>query len=90
MASYRKTHNPRGMNMTNEPCTHEYLASGKSGKVLICRDCGVVHLHLQNLSLRLGVEQFAEFSALISAAATNLGDDAATSHHGRPKLTLVH
>lgn len=76
--------------MTPKPCTHEYLANTKSGKVLICRDCGVVHLHLQNMSLRLDVEQFAAFAALMTEASKRMRDETSASTDVRPRLRLVH
>lgn len=76
--------------MTATPCTHEYLAYSKSGKVLICRDCGVVHLHLQNMSLRLDVNQFTAIAALITEASKRMSAETPASTHGRPTLTLVH
>jgi hypothetical protein len=59
--------------MSNKPCSHEDLASNAVGKILMCHECGVVHLHLQNLSLRLNVEQFAELSTLAAEAARKIG-----------------
>ncbi len=76
--------------MTKKPCTHEYLAAGATGKVLICRECGVVHLHLQNLSLHFDVEQFAEFTTLMTAASKKLGSVSQETAHKRPALTLIH
>jgi hypothetical protein len=76
--------------MTKKPCTHEHLASNATGKVLICRECGVVHLHLQNLSLCFEVEQFTEFAAMMPAAANRIDSESGKSSSKRPKLTLVH
>ncbi|EIC30056.1 hypothetical protein [Methylomicrobium album] len=59
--------------MSNKPCSHEDLASNAAGKILMCHECGVVHLLLPNLSLRLNLEQFAEFSALAAEAARKIG-----------------
>ena len=58
--------------MTKKPCTHEYLAASDSGKVLMCQDCGVVHLQLQNLSMRFEVEQFAALAELLTAASLKM------------------
>jgi len=73
--------------MSKKPCTHEYLANNESGKVLICRECGVVHLHLHNMSLRLDEQQFASFAALMNQAARNAANNAVAK---RPTLSLVH
>ncbi|AEG01744.1 DUF6686 family protein [Methylomonas methanica] len=76
--------------MSKKPCTHEYLAAGESGKVLMCRDCGVVHLHLQNISMRFEAEQFADLATLLTAAAKNMAKQPPENPNLRPKLTLVH
>lgn len=76
--------------MSKKPCTHEYLAAGESGKVLMCRDCGVVHLHLQNISMRFDAEQFAELAAMLTAASKNMAKQPLENPNLRPKLTLVH
>lgn len=55
--------------MSKKPCTHECLAATESSKVLICRECGVVHLHVQNMSLRLEVNEFLSFADTMAAAS---------------------
>lgn len=76
--------------MSKQPCTHEYLAASESGKVLMCRDCGVVHLHLQNISMRFDAEQFADLAALLTAASKKMAEQPRENPNLRPKLTLVH
>ena len=76
--------------MNKKPCKHEYLAVGESGKVLMCRDCGVVHLHLQNLSMRFEVEQFAALTELLTTASQNMRQQPETNTINRSKLSLVH
>ncbi len=76
--------------MANQPCTHEYLAKSRHGKVLICRDCGVVHLNLQNMSLRFDEEQFADLATLMTEASKRLGSATQESSRKRPTLTVVH
>jgi hypothetical protein len=76
--------------MTQKPCTHEYLANSKSGRVLICRDCGVVHLSVQNLSLRLDVEQFSDLAVMMTEASKRLNAEASQSKPSKPRLTVVH
>jgi hypothetical protein len=78
------------INMANQPCTHEYLAKSQHGKVLICRDCGVVHLNLQNMSLRFDVEQFADLASLMTEASKRLSSSTKGSPCKRPTLTVVH
>lgn len=55
--------------MNKKPCTHEYLAATEFGKALFCRECGVVHLHIQNLSLRLGVTDFLGLTDTLTEAS---------------------
>jgi hypothetical protein len=76
--------------MTKKPCTHEYLATSDTGTVLMCRECGVVYLHMQNISLRLDVEQFSKFAAMMTEASKKLGAEPTEKPRKSPKLTLVH
>lgn len=76
--------------MTAKTCTHEYLAKSRNSKILICRECGVVHLHLQNLSVRLDVEQFSEFASTMALATKNIKTEAKQNVSAQPVLTLVH
>ncbi|WP_333874960.1 DUF6686 family protein [Methylobacter sp.] len=54
--------------MNKKTCTHEYLAATEFGQVLICRECGKVHLHLQNLSLQFSVESFIGLTSTLNEA----------------------
>ena len=56
--------------MNNKPCTHEYLAATEFGKAVICRECGIVHLNIQNLSLRLEVADFLGLADTLTEAST--------------------
>lgn len=76
--------------MSKKPCTHEYLADSEAGKVLMCRDCGVVHLHLQNVSMRFDVEQFAAFATMMGEASKRMEAETSQTTRGRPTLTVVH
>jgi hypothetical protein len=76
--------------MTKKPCTHEYLATSDAGTVLACRECGVVYLHMQNMSLRFSEEQFSQFAAMMAQASKKLGAEPAGKSRKRPTLTLVH
>ena len=71
--------------MTKKPCNHEYLAASESGKVLICRDCGVVHLQLQNLSMRFEVEQFTALADMLTVASKKMLQQPQTTTATRPK-----
>ncbi|MGR8978770.1 MAG: hypothetical protein ACU84H_01585 [Gammaproteobacteria bacterium] len=55
--------------MTMNTCTHEYLAASKFGKASFCRKCGVVHLHIQNLTLQLNVADFLGLADTLSEAS---------------------
>jgi len=73
--------------MNKEPCVHEYLAATAFGQAVICRECGVVHLRLQNLSLQFSVESFIGITNTLNEAT---GKIMAHSKKTRRKpLTLV-
>ena len=55
--------------MTQNPCNHEYLAATRFGKASICRKCGVVHLHTQNLTLQLSVADFLGLADTLTEAS---------------------
>ncbi|WP_347987745.1 DUF6686 family protein [Methylomonas sp. AM2-LC] len=76
--------------MNKQPCTHECLAVSKVGKVLMCRDCGVVHLHLQNVSMHFDVEQFAAFASMLKVASKIMMAGTHSSPHQRKAFTLMH
>jgi hypothetical protein len=50
------------------PCQHIEIAHSKLGEVLICPDCGVVHMSLQTISMRFDVDAFKEISKMLSRA----------------------
>lgn len=52
----------------NETCRHIQIAKSKLGEVMICPECGVVHMSLQSISLRLDVEAFAVLSSMVMQA----------------------
>lgn len=76
--------------MTQKPCTHEYLADSKLGRILMCRECGVVHLSLQNLSLHLDLEQFSDLVVMMAEASKRMNAKAEQPKRCKPTLTLVH
>ncbi|ANE54278.1 hypothetical protein [Methylomonas sp. DH-1] len=55
--------------MSKKPCNHEYLAATEFGKAQICRECGVVHLHVQNLTMRFEVADFLGLADTLADAA---------------------
>jgi hypothetical protein len=61
--------------MNKKPCNHEYLAATEFGKVIICRECGIVHLSVQNMSLRLEVADFLGLANTLTEAANQARAD---------------
>lgn len=55
-----------------EPCQHLSLARREIGYVSTCRECGVVQLHLQALSLRLEEEAFQALARMVERASQRL------------------
>ncbi len=55
-----------------EPCQHLSLARCEIGYVSTCRECGVVQLHLQALSLRLEEEAFQALARMVARASQRL------------------
>ncbi len=54
--------------MQNPPCHHLAIAQSQIGEVHICPDCGVVHLNLQAISIKFGLDAFSELSHMLSQA----------------------
>ncbi len=52
---------------------HAMLASSPVGHVTVCPDCGVVHLSLNCLSVRLEVDAFVALVEMLSQAQQRLG-----------------
>lgn len=53
-------------------CQHALLARSQVGQVSICPDCGVVHVSLQAISVRLTPSAFLELSDMVSHAQKRL------------------
>ncbi|MDP1977194.1 hypothetical protein [Undibacterium sp.] len=53
-------------------CQHLGLASSKVGEVMICPECGVVHLSLNHVSLRFDVEAFRVLAYMLAEAQLNI------------------
>jgi hypothetical protein len=58
--------------MKNNTCQHVSIANSKIGEIMICPECGVVHLSLQSISLRLDLTAFAELSKMVAQAQTTI------------------
>ncbi|MCQ8183576.1 hypothetical protein NP603_20885 [Methylomonas sp. SURF-1] len=55
--------------MSKKPCSHDWLAATEFGRAQICRECGVVHLHVQNLTMRFEVADFLGLADTLAEAA---------------------
>lgn len=58
--------------MNKKPCTHECLIATEFGKAVICRDCGIVHWHFMNMSMRFDVADFLGMADTLAEAAHNI------------------
>lgn len=56
------------MTAKHSSCNCIVLASGEVGQVLACPDCGTIHLHLPQLTLRLTPDRFSEMSVIVARA----------------------
>lgn len=74
--------------MNKKPCTHEYLAATEFGKALICRECGVVHLHIQNISLHFDVAGFLGLADTLTEASM-VARALQKDKHKRSGLTVI-
>lgn len=59
---------PHSPHTENKACQHLAIAHSKVGDVMICADCGVVHLALQSISMRFDMEAFSELSHMLTRA----------------------
>lgn len=53
-------------------CTHVGLAHSSVGAVSVCPACGVVHVALKYLSLRLELDAFRELAHMLACAQIGL------------------
>jgi hypothetical protein len=65
------------MTASHTSCNCIVLASGPVGQVLACPDCGTIHVHLPQVTLRLAPDRFSELSVIV-AKAQRLLDEART------------
>lgn len=61
---------PHSTQSDNKACQHLAIAHSKVGDVMICADCGVVHLALQAISMRFDMDAFSELSRMLGRAQT--------------------
>lgn len=77
------------MTASHSSCTCLVLASGPAGQVLACPDCGTIHLHLPQLTLRMPPDRFAELSVIV-AKAQRLMDEARTRLAAKADRQALH
>lgn len=53
-------------------CQHLNIANSKIGDIMICPECGVVHLSLQSISVRLDLDAFSELAKMVKQAKATL------------------
>ena len=81
------------MTASHPSCNCIVLATGPVGQVLACPECGTIHVHLPQLTLRLDPDRFGELSVIV-AKAQRLMDEArdqlarkrSEEHGSRPAL----
>lgn len=54
------------------PCPHQTLAHSDLGRITVCPDCGVVHLHMDCVSLRLEIDGFEALAHMVLMARWRL------------------
>lgn len=68
---------------TSSSCQHTLLARSPVGHVSVCPECGVVHLSLDCLSLRLELTAFQTLAEMLSQALQRLDSRQACDSHVR-------
>lgn len=63
-------------------CQHALLARSPVGHVSVCPDCGVVHLSLDCVSVRLEVGAFLAMAEMVSQAQKHLHGAQPREGHG--------
>jgi carbonic anhydrase len=53
---------------TKSACKHVEIATSALGEVVICPDCGVVHVSMQSVSMRFDMDAFQVLSQMMSKA----------------------
>lgn len=76
---------------TSSSCQHALLARSPVGQVSVCPDCGVVHLSLDSISVRLEVSAFLALAEMLSQAQKRLqcGQQSKTPHSSE-QSPVVH
>jgi hypothetical protein len=76
------------MTASHSSCTCIVLATCQSGQVLACPECGTIHLHLPQVTLRLSPDRFSDLSGAVAKAQRLLDEARAqlAAKSGRPAL----
>lgn len=76
---------------TSSSCQHALLARSPVGHVSVCPDCGVVHLSMDCVSVRLEVNAFLALAEMLSQARKRLhGMQAHEVHACHESAHVVH
>lgn len=57
---------------TSSSCQHATLARSPAGQVSVCVECGVVHVSMACVSIRLEVSAFLDLAEMLSQAQRRL------------------
>lgn len=60
------------MHTKSKSCPTCVIAQSRVGEVMVCPECGVVHVNLASVSVRFDLDAFAELSDMLSEAQTVL------------------
>ncbi|TQK10662.1 hypothetical protein [Herbaspirillum sp. SJZ107] len=77
------------MTASHSSCNCIVLSAGPAGQVLACPECGTIHLHLSQLTLRLDPDGFSELSVIV-AKAQHLLDEARTRLAAKAERPALH
>jgi hypothetical protein len=77
------------MTASHSSCNCIVLSAGPVGQVLACPECGTIHLHLSQLTLRLAPDRFSELSVIV-AKAQHLLDEARTQLAAKAERPALH
>ncbi len=58
--------------VSSNACQHLSIANSKIGEIMICPECGVVHLSLQSISMRLDLDAFSELAKMVRQAKATI------------------
>lgn len=73
---------------SSPPCQHSMLAHSPIGHVAVCADCGVVHLSLNCVSVRLEPGAFLALVKMLNHAQQRMGSDETPEHSIKAALEL--